>query len=368
MAINLNLKDKAQLYQLIAGLSVVTLILIGCLVVLIPFFPAMLLATIFALSTWPAFEWMDKKLKGRTTLSATLMTLFLTACFVLPLVIIGTSVVDNFQKIYTGIQEFLRIDPTITAGKLKGVPYIGQYLEKYWLMFASDKQKLVDLLQEYVGPATATLVRVAGTIGYGLLDITLGVLISFFFFRHGIVVAGRIRALIDKFGGAAGDNMLTICKNTLIGVVYGIFGTALAQAVLAALGFWASGVPGASFLGLMTFFLSLVPMGPPIIWIPAALWLFSEGQTGWAIALSLWGLIVISSIDNFMKPYFISLGSNLPLLLVLLGVMGGILAFGFIGIFIGPTLLALAYSIILEWSAGRSKFADVPNSPPASPG
>ena len=208
------------------------------------------------------------------------------------------------------------------------------------------------------------LIRLVGTIGYGLLDVTLGVLISFFFFRHGLNVATRMRALIDKFGGESGQNMLKICKNTLIGVVYGIFGTALAQAVLAALGFWASGVPGATFLGLMTFFLSLVPMGPPIIWIPAALWLFSEGQTGWAIALALWGLIVISAIDNFMKPYFISLGSNMPLLLVLLGVMGGILAFGFIGIFIGPTVLAVAYSIVLEWSTARTgKVTDKPEIP-----
>lgn len=354
MLTNINFKDKSQLYQLIAGLSAVTLILLGCLVILTPFFPAMLLATIFALATWPAFEWVDAKLKNRTTISATLMTLFLAACFVAPLVIIGTSVVDNFQKIYTGIQEFLRIDPEITAKRLSSAPWVGPYLEKYWLMFASDKQKLIDLLQEYVGPATQMLIRLAGTIGYGLLDITLGVMISFFFFRHGLNVATRIRALIDRFGGEAGQNMLKICKNTLIGVVYGIFGTALAQAVLAAIGFWAAGVPGASFLGLMTFFLSLVPMGPPIIWVPAALWLFSEGQTGWAIALGLWGLIVISSIDNFMKPYFISLGSNLPLLLVLLGVMGGILAFGFIGIFIGPTLLALAYSIVLEWTTARA--------------
>lgn len=351
--LNLNLKDKSQLYQLIAGLSAVTLILIGCLLVLTPFFPAMLLATIFALSTWPAFEWLDKRLKHRTTLSASLMTLFLAACFVAPMVIIGTSVVDNFKQVFTGLQEFLRADPAVTAEKLKGVSYIGPQLEKYWLVFASDKQKLVDMLQDNAGALTNTLIAGARTIGYGLLDITLGVLISFFFFRHGLGLAVRIRALLDKFGGEAGQNMLKICKNTLIGVVYGIFGTALAQAALAALGFWYTEVPGASFLGLMTFFLSLVPMGPPIIWIPAAVWLYSIGKTGYAIGLALWGLIVISAIDNFMKPYFISIGSNLPLLLVLLGVMGGILAFGFIGIFIGPTLLALAYSIILEWSSSR---------------
>lgn len=356
--INFNLKDRIQIYQLVVGLTAVTLILIGCLIVLTPFFPAMLLSTIFTLATWPAFEWLQARLRHRTALAAGLMTLLLAGCFIAPLVIIGTSIAENYTIIYDRVLGFMQNDDGSTATTLEGVPMAGPWLAKGWNTFVSDKAHLTETMKQYAQPTSHFLLALGTTIGYGLLDITLGVIISYFFFRHGMHVAVRIRALIDKFGGNHGRHLLKVTKDTLIGVVYGILGTALLQGVVAALGFWIAGVPGATFLGLMTFFFSLLPMGPPLIWVPATLWLFSEGNTSWAVFLGLWGLLIVSSIDNFMKPYFISRGSDLPLLLVLFGIMGGALAFGFIGIFIGPTLLALAYAMVIEWSTTRSKAAE----------
>jgi len=356
--INFNLKDRIQIYQLVVGLTAVTMILIGCLIVLTPFFPAMLLSTIFTLATWPAFEWLQARLHHRTALAAGLMTLLLAGCFIAPLVIIGTSIAENYAVIYDRLLGFMQNDDGTTAKTLEGVPMAGPWLAKGWNMFVNDKAHLTETMKQYAQPTSHFLLALGTTIGYGLLDITLGVIISYFFFRHGMHVAVRIRALIDKFGGNHGRHLLKVTKDTLIGVVYGILGTALLQGVVAALGFWIAGVPGATFLGLMTFFFSLLPMGPPLVWVPATLWLFSEGNTSWAVFLGLWGLLIVSSIDNFMKPYFISRGSDLPLLLVLLGIMGGALAFGFIGIFIGPTLLALAYAMVIEWSTTRSKAAE----------
>ena len=356
--INFNLKDRIQIYQLVVGLTAVTMILIGCLIVLIPFFPAMLLATIFTLATWPAFEWLQARLRHRTAMAAGLMTLLLAGCFIAPLFIIGTSIAENYTLIYERMLGFMQDDNGSTAATLAGVPTVGPWLAKGWTTFLSDKAHVTELMKQYAQPTSSFLLLLGASILRGMLDITLGVIIAYFFFRHGMHVAVRIRALIDKFGGNHGRHLLKVTKDTLIGVVYGILGTALLQGVVAAFGFWLAGVPGATFLGLLTFFFSLLPMGPPLIWIPATLWLFSEGQTSWAIFLGLWGVLVVSSIDNFMKPYFISRGSDLPLLLVLLGIMGGALAFGFIGIFIGPTLLALAYAMVIEWSTTRSKAAE----------
>lgn len=351
--INFDIKDKSQIYQLIVAISAVTLIIVGCLIILSPFFPAILVATILTLSTWPAFEWMTKRLQGRVALAAGLMTLVLAACFIAPLIIIGTSASDNFGQTYNAIQQSLQGDTGQVAGWLKEIPVVGEKAAKHWMELTSDKQRMQTVLQEYAGPMSQTLLSLGKTIGYGLLDLTIGVIVSYFFFRHGTRVAVRIRALILTFGGERGEHLLDISKKTLIGVVYGILGTALAQGALAAFGFWVSGVPGASFLGLLTFFLSFIPMGPPIIWVPAAIWLISEGNTGWGIFLLAWGTIIISAIDNVMKPYFISIGSNLPFILVMFGIGGGALAYGFIGIFIGPTLLALAYTLVLEWSNSR---------------
>jgi predicted PurR-regulated permease PerM len=131
-------------------------------------------------------------------------------------------------------------------------------------------------------------------------------------------------------------------------VVYGILGTALAQAVMAGIGFAIAGVPGAAMLTLLTFFLSVVPVGPPLIWIPAALWLFYQGASGWGIFMLIWGMGV-SSLDNVVKPWLISQGSDMPFLLIFLGCIGGALAFGFIGVFLGPTLLAVGYRLVQEW-------------------
>jgi predicted PurR-regulated permease PerM len=350
-------ENKSQIYQLIAGITAVTLILVGCMIILVPFFPAILLATILALSTWPAFMWLNKKLGHRTRIAALLMTLALAFCFIAPLVIIGTSSADNFEKISDLATDALQGDTASVGTQLARIPYAGDMLAKQWRSMTADKETFLKVVEDYAGMTNEGLVKLGASIARGLLDMTLGVLIAYFFFRHGTRAAVRISILIDRFGGPYGQHLLDISKNTLIGVVYGMLGTALAQGALAAFGFWLANVPGASFLGLMTFFLSFTPIGPPLIWIPATLWLYSEGHLYSAVFMGLWGLLAVSSIDNVLRPYFISLRGNLPFLLVLLGVIGGIIAFGFIGIFIGPTLLALAYALLIEWSKTREDAA-----------
>ncbi len=154
-----------------------------------------------------------------------------------------------------------------------------------------------------------------------------------------------------------GQHLIDVAVATMRGVVYGILGTAIAQGVLAAVGFWLAGVPAAPLLGLVTFFLSPVPIGPPLVWAPAAFWLFSQDHAGWGVFMLIWGVAVVSSVDNFVKPFIISRGSNLPFVLVLLGVLGGVIAFGFIGVFLGPTLLAIGYALIQDWSEEQHRVA-----------
>jgi predicted PurR-regulated permease PerM len=144
--------------------------------------------------------------------------------------------------------------------------------------------------------------------------------------------------------------LVDLAISTVRGVVYGILGSLLAQGILAGVGFLVAGVPGAFLLGFLTLFLALIPGGPALLWLPASLWLYQQGATGWAIFLALWGLLVVSTADNIVKPYFIGRGSDLPFILVLLGVLGGAIAFGVIGIFLGPTLLAVGYTVVRDWA------------------
>ena len=119
------------------------------------------------------------------------------------------------------------------------------------------------------------------------------------------------------------------------------------------LGFWIAGVPGAVLLSVLTFFFAVIPLGPPLIWLPAALWLFAQHHTGYGIFMLLWGILGISSVDNFLRPFLISQGSKMPFALIFCGVIGGALSFGLVGVFLGPTLLAVAFRLIDEWSSGR---------------
>ncbi len=192
-------------------------------------------------------------------------------------------------------------------------------------------------------------------VGQGIFQLSLSVFISFFFYRDGAVVVEKFHDVAKRIVGDRTHHLLGVVGGTVKGVVYGILGTAIAQGILAGIGLWIAGVPLPLLLGLLTFFLSLIPMGPPLVWAPATVWLIYHGRVGWGVFLGIWGLLVISGIDNLLKPYLISRGSKLPFALVFLGVLGGMIAFGFIGIFLGPTLLAVGYSLIQEWSAPKTE-------------
>jgi len=159
----------------------------------------------------------------------------------------------------------------------------------------------------------------------------------------------------QRIAGDRGKELASLAAATVRGVVLGLLGTALVQGVVAGIGFWIAGMQAAPLLGLLTFFLSPVPIGPPLVWVPAGLWLIQNGETGWGLFVLLWGTLAVSTIDNIIKPLIISRGVDLPFVLVLLGVLGGAIAFGFIGIFLGPVLLAVGYALLMEWAASRGR-------------
>lgn len=355
--------EKSTIYRTLVIVASVALILWGCIVILEPFIPAFMLAIIFTLSTWPAFTWLKDHLNGRRTLAALLMTLFLALCFLVPLIFLGSSLADNFSRLYSRVIQPIVANPGDVPAFLKDLPFVGLHLESMWTEYVSNGTSAGGTAATaYVAPK---LIATGKAIGRGVLDLSLGVLIAFFFFRHGVAVAARVSMLIEKFAGPRGQHLLSVSKKTIIGVVYGVLGTALAQGALAGIGFAIAGVPGATFLGLVTLLLSFIPMGPPFVWVPAAIWLFSNDMVGAGIFMTIWGLLIISAVDNIIRPYFISLGSNLPLPLVILGVFGGLIAFGFIGLFIGPVLLAVAYTLVIEWSHVDKKAVANDPVPPA---
>lgn len=332
------------------GMAVLSLLAVGCFVVVRPFLAAILWAVILSIATWPLFRWLERRLKGRRILASALTTVLLAVVLLVPLLIVVTSLAENVTSLVTHLRELFKEGPPAPPPWLRRIPAVGSDLEAYWREWIRSDGFPGGELIAYLGPAKDWILATGAGLGGGVLDLGLSVLTAFFIYRDGEMGVKSLNAIAERLAGDRAQKLLNLTEATVRSVVYGIIGTALAQGILAGLGFWLMGVPGALFLGLITSFLSIIPFGPPLVWLPAALWLFYTGSLNGGIFLLLWGLLVISSVDNVLKPYFISRGSNLPLILVFIGVLGGVIAFGFLGVFLGPVLLALGYTILHDWS------------------
>ena len=341
--------ESRRFEQVISGVAL-ALLLIGCAVVLRPFVSALLWAVVLWLATAPIHQRVLGWVGGRRSVAALLMTLGVALILLLPIVIVGFSVADSAQDLASATRRWLEAGPPTPPAWLADLPLVGQRAANYWTSLVGDSQRLLEEAQRFIEPATAWVLTSGLVLGRGVTELTLSILIAFFLFRDGVVVARRVRAGATRLAGARAEHLVQTAVNTVRSVVYGILGTALVQGMLAGVGFLIAGVPGAVVLGVLTFFMSIVPMGPPLVWGPSVVWLYQHGATGWALFMLIWGFFVVSGVDNFVKPWLISQGSELPFILIFFGVIGGALAFGFIGVFLGPTLLAVGYRLVLDWA------------------
>lgn len=330
----------------------------GCVWVLWPFLTALVWAAILASTSWPGFLWLERRIGQRRALAASLMTLLVTLLLLGPIVAVAFALADNVAELTQAVMSIFEDGLPDAPAWLTDLPLIGQPLYDYWQKFAHDGPSLIAELQKLIKPAQDMALAGGRILGQGVIDIALSVFLAFFFFLHGEVLARQLGVALRRLAGDRATRLLEIARGTVTGVIYGILGTGLAQGILATIGFAVAGVPGAVLLGVATFFLSVVPVGPPLIWGGAAIWLFQQGDPGWAAFVAGWGFFVVSMVDNLIKPLIISRGSSLPFAIVFLGVLGGVLGFGVIGAFLGPALLAVGYRLAIEWTARTSADAD----------
>jgi predicted PurR-regulated permease PerM len=347
------------------GWTVALLLLVGCLLVLRPFVSALLWAVVLCVSSWPVYHRLLGWLGNRRTLAAAFMTSAMILIILLPFLIVVLTLADNIKELTGAVRGWIDAGPPAPPGWLARIPVVGQMAMDYWQSMATDTAKIWTQAQRLIEPASSWLLRGGLALGGGLMQLALSIFIVFFLFRDGVVVARRLTDVIERIGGERGGHLLNVAGKTVRGVVYGILGTALAQAVASGIGFLIAGVPGVALLSLLTFFASVVPVvGTALTWVPAAIWLIHQGSTGWAVFMLVWGFGV-ANIDNIVKPWLISQGSDMPFILIFFGVLGGALTFGFIGVFLGPTLLAVGFRLLEEWSpANRAVAAEIKNPAP----
>lgn len=334
-------------------LSMMLILLIGCFVVLRPFIAAILWAIILSFSTWPLHRRIERALGGRTTLAAAIMTLMIMAILVGPLAALGIKLSENVFRVVETVHAAMDRGLPPLPDWLIGVPIVGDRLQVTWSVLAGGEANLRTTLQPYLGRIRDFALESGGHLLSGTSLIALSVLIAFFLYRDGRTAVRRLRSIVGRIAGARARQSLDVAAETINGVVHGVLGTALVQAIAATVGYWIAGIPGVLLLGFVSFFLALVPMGLALIWLPAAIWLASQGRTAMAIFLVAWVGVLVGSLDNVLRPILIGRSSDLPFIIIFLGIVGGLVAFGLIGIFLGPTLLAVAYGLVREWSGGN---------------
>jgi len=332
-----------------AQLAAVAIVAVGCYLVLAPFISAILFAAVVCAATWPLYSRLRRILRDRHGLAALVMSLILVVLVIAPSALLAMYLADHAVATLEAGKVLFKGGPLKPPSWLAQVPVAGELLADYWQRIASSRDSLAVQLQGLFEPARKMLVGAGKAAGEGLLQMAVASFIGFFFYRDGEALAAAGRRALDTLAGGLGRTLLQTIGSTSNGVVHGIFGTALAQSLVGLAGFIIAGVPAAPLLAAATFLLSIVPVGPPLIWGGATVWLVTEGELGRAAFMFLWGLLAISTIDNLVKPYLISRSSDLPLLLVVLGVFGGVIAFGFIGLFIGPPMLAVGLTLVRFW-------------------
>jgi predicted PurR-regulated permease PerM len=388
-------REWRRIEPFLAGVALLAL-LVGVFFVLRPFVTALMWAIVLSYALFPLQRRFTVWLRGSRTLAACLVTLSLTLLLAGPIVLIGLSLAEDAKSLGQATRQWVLEAPETPPPWVGGMPFVGGELESYWGTLVEGRRTWLDQIDTKVerfaaneslvvpsaqdgqpfrdrpgaaaeDPDAPRLVALAGrtiagarnwllaaglAIGNGVIQVLLSGFLTFFLLRDADFLAQRLRVVVDRLaGGARGRHLIQTAGETVNSVVYGILGTAFVQALLGGIGFAIAGVPGAVLLGVLTFFVAIIPFGPPVVWVPAALWLFFQGSPGWAVFVLVWGAVCISGVDNLLRPFLISQGTNLPFVLIFCGVIGGALAFGLIGVFLGPTLLAVAYRLLEEWSS-----------------
>lgn len=342
-------EESAKRIDHLIQLVLVALLAVGCWFVLQPFFIAILFAIVIAVSTWPAYQWMLRQLRGRHRLASLLACVLVVLVVITPTILVMRSFTEGAAWLLKFLEIWFAAGPPRLPAWLQGLPMLGPLLQDYWQEMLSSPDTVRALLKQMVAPTRAFVLASGRALGIGMFQFVLAVLLLYVLYRDGPELGRRLKGVADRLGGRLAKELLMKAEKTVVGVMVSVIGAGLAQAMVATIGFMIAGVPQPFLLGTLTFVLSLVPWGPVVIWAGAAVWLFREGQTGWTIFMVLYGWLGISSVDNLLKPFLISRTSQLPFVLTIMGVVGGVLAFGVVGLFLGPTLLALVINLTMYW-------------------
>lgn len=345
------LLERAVMLMLFAGL------LLGVLAVLRPFATAILFGTILAIAAWPLRDLLIRRGLSRG-FAATLLVVIALAVVALPLIAIAPGLAEHVSQGGQRVQAYVASSPPVPPS-LAGLPVVGERIATFWHQAMTAEGGIRVTIEPYSAALGQVVVGVAGALAESILQIILSLVVAAMFWVSGETLATALRNILQRLAGDAGVASLDVAAGAVRGVAYGVVGTAAIQAVVMAIGLLVAGIPGAALLGFLTLLLALSQIGAPLIvvlWGGAAVWLFGQDQQGWGMFIIVWGLFV-TLMDNIIKPWLIGFGVAMPMSLTILGVFGGFVSFGFLGLFIGPSLIAVAFTVLDAWRGGPAATA-----------
>jgi predicted PurR-regulated permease PerM len=317
--------------------------------VLRPFLTALVWATMIVVTTWPLMLALQRRLWGKRGVTVLVMTVALLLLLVIPLTLAIASIVERSDDIVGWVKTLSRYEPGPLPPWMERIPVVGAKLAERWHNLATiGSTELSGRLAPYVKTILGWLVARTGSVMMMVVQFLLTVIISAVLYATGDKAAGGVILFARRLGGKNGEDAAILATKAIRGVALGVVVTALAQSLLGGIGLAISGVPAAVLLTAVMFILCVAQVGPGLVLIPAVVWLFWRGETMWGSIMVVW-TIVVATMDNFIRPILIKKGADLPLLLIFAGVIGGLIAFGVIGLFIGPVMLAVTYTLLEAW-------------------
>ncbi|MBS1209731.1 MAG: hypothetical protein H6R19_2129 [Proteobacteria bacterium] len=357
---------RFDLARVLLNTCITGALLLASLWVLLPFLLAITWATMIVVASWPLLLTLESRLGGRRWVAASILILGLLLALFLPFTLAIATLVDNAGQIISLASSLKDLAVPEAPSWIANLPYVGDKLVQIWAQVAAlGVQGLAAKAAPYAGDMTRWFATRMGSLGMIVLQIGLAIVIAAILYANGEAAAASLRRFAHKLGGAHGESMIALAGGAIRAVALGVGVTALVQALLGGIGLALTGIPFATVLTALMFMLCIAQIGVIPVLAPALIWLYWSGQTGWATFLLVWMLMVVN-LDNFLRPWLIRRGADLPLLLILAGVIGGIISFGLVGIFLGPLLLAVSYTLLHSWvhaddtPAKPAKFAEAP--------
>jgi predicted PurR-regulated permease PerM len=317
--------------------------------VLRPFLPAAVWAVMIVVATWPEMRWVERRLWGRRSLAVAVMTVAMLAIILVPIGIAVTTLVDRADEIGTWAMSLAGFSMPPLPSWVSDLPLVGKRIAARWQSVASMRQ---EELASYITPHLAEIGRwllsQAGSLLTLLVQLLLTLALSAVLYAKGEGAAEWVLAFARRLAGGNGARAARLSGQAIRAIALGIVVTALVQSVVGGIGLAVTGVPHAVILTAVMFLLGVAQIGAVPVLVGGVIWLYWQDQTLWGTVMVVW-TVITGSLDNFIRPILIKRGADLPLLLVFSGVLGGLLAFGVIGLFVGPVVLAVSYTLLVAW-------------------